>query len=704
MPVTLPSGVVSTLTAANFTAAVAAPPPALVVVAFKVPWCGHCQALTAPFAEAAGRLATAAPTVRLAHVDASAAANAALNTAHVTVGYPTIKAFSAGALIDEFRGVRDARRLVGWVAKVLHTAGRSPVIALGADAAGGGGKGKRRGAAADTLDTLLAEGPPLVVLFDRTTASPALAAAFEAAVPVLRGALDLPLARFASTARLDAERAAVAPAQGGDDAGVALPPVPPPSADDVAVVWRRSPAYGSTTMHLVGRLRRRDATAIAAGSLDAAPADGAAVSPPPDDAVAALAAWAYAASVRPADVILLDAANAAALTGAPALVVLAFGPTAQPTWALAAVLGALPRALHPPAAMNATAVPGVVHGTRSVGRVAYAKRGAFPDLVAQALAGADAPPSGGTPDAGGSVDWVVYRRGVRRLERSVFGRAAYAAAVSAAGANEVAATAALARMLAAWASACAAGALDGDPLTGVVHGADVAPSGNAYVALAGGAAAASAPRDLRAAAGTPVGAVRQLAGVGGWRPWVDDANGLVVAWLVPPACRDGCAAVDTVMADAAVALGATTDAVSVVRLAVGGDEPPPRVPLPLAPLLTDGRLRDDAPALVLLSPDPAVSDVVLRGEELAAAAASAEALVRRALAAVEPLPVVDAAAAQAARQGRPRPLVTRQRRRRCWPVRLPTRPTGPPTRPCTPSSCCSAGSSPPPPSAGWSWR
>jgi len=595
-------------------------------------------------------LATAAPAVRLAHVDASATANAALNTAHVSVGYPTIKAFAAGALVDEFRGVRDARHLVEWVAKVVRMAERSPVIALGADDVGGGGgtKGKSRGAAADTLDTLLAEGPPLMVLLDRTVASPALAAAFEAAVPVLRGALDLPLARFASTARLDAERAAVAPAQGGDVGGVALPPVPPPSAEDVAVVWRRSPTYGSTTMHLVGRLRRRDATAMAAGSLDAAPADGAAVPPPPDDAVAALTAWAYRASVHPADVFLLDAPNAAALTGAPAPVVLAFGPSAQPTQALATVLGALPPALHPPAAAGAAAVPGVVRGTRSVGRVTYAHRGAFPDLVAQALAGADAAPSGGPPDAGGTVDWVVYRRGGRRLERCVFGRAAYAAAVSAAGSDEAAAPAALARMLAAWASACAAGVLDGDPLSGVVHGADVAPSGNAYVSLAGGGATTGAPRDLGAAAGTPVGAVRRLAGVGGWRPWVDDADGLVVAWLVPSACRDDCAAADAVVADAAAALAAATDAVSVVRLAVGGDEPPPRVPPPLAPLLTDGRLRGGAPALVLLSPDPVVADVVLRGEELGAAVASAEALVRRALAAAEPLPVVDAAADQAA--------------------------------------------------------
>lgn len=666
----LPAGEVAILTAANFTAAVAPPPPALAIVAFKVPWCGHCQALTAPYAEAAVTLGGTQPTVRLAAVDASAAENAALNKAHVTVGYPTIKAFSAGVLVDEFRGVRDVPHLTAWVDKVVRTSGRSPVVALpgsgGGRAAGGspadtGKKGKKRkgsradAQAGDTLEGLLAEGPPLLVLLDRSTASPALAAAFEAAVTVLRmPPLDLPLARFASTPHLGDEPAVVAAVAAAPtftvaDSGVGVPPLPLASPDDVALLWRRSLAYGSTEMSLVRRLRVRDAAAVAAGSL-AAVVDGDAAagrSPPPptDDAVAAVVAWAYDASVHPVDAFLVDSGNLPLLTGAVAPLLLAFGPDALPPSPLAAVLSTLPSALHPPpgSAAAADATP----GGRTVGRVAYVQRGAFPDLDAHVLAGSDdGPPVSGDR---GPVDWAVYRRGARRVERCVFGVAAWASAVHAAGTNEEVAAASLAATLTAWSAACAAGALDVDPMAGVAHGEAVAPSGAAYVTLKAGtpppsAAPATLARLTAAAANLSAG-VLELGGPAGWRPWVDNADGLVVVWLVPAAgCSDSCAARDAVVRAAAAILAATTDTVAVVRLPVGVADPSAAadVPPPLRRALEGGRggrASADAPALLLLSADPAVPDVVLRGPDLVAAAPTAAALVHLALAAAEPRPL-----------------------------------------------------------------
>ncbi|GAB0491835.1 hypothetical protein MMPV_003090 [Pyropia vietnamensis] len=674
-PLVLPIGQVATLTSANFTAAVAPPLPALTVVAFKVPWCGHCQALTAPFAAVAATLVSTQPNVRLAAVDASAKENAALNSAHVSVGYPTIKAFSAGVLVDEFRGVRDEPHLTAWMDKIVYTSGRSPVVALAGRNGGSSGlAGRRTGPedkkkkkskarkvrageldAEETLESLLAEGPPILALLDRSTASPALAAAFEAAVAVLRTPpLDLPLARFASTPRLADEpaveaAAATAPAVSGEDGGVGVPPLPPASDNDVAVLWRRSLTYGSKDMSLIRRLRVRDAAAVAAGSLTTA-ADARAGGPPPpptEDAVAAVAAWVYDAAVHPMDAFLVDAGNLAMLTGAPAPLLLAFGPDALPARLLSAVLFALPASVHPPPHGSAADDGGTTPpGGRTVGRLAYVQRGAFPDLDAHVLAGSD--DDNGSGDHKRGVDWAVYRRGARRVERCVFGAAAWSLAVTTAGTEEVAASKALAATLAAWSAACAAGALDADPMAGVVHSPPVKPSGVAYVAsktgsLSPAAASTSATTRLAAAAANLTAGVRELGGLAGWRPWVDNADGLVVAWLVPAAgcTRPTCAAQDAVVRAAAAVLENTTDAVSVVRLPIGAADSfavAANMPPSLRRAL-DGHGHHAVPALLLLSADPAVPDIVLRGRELDVAVRSAAALVQLALTAAEPRPL-----------------------------------------------------------------
>lgn len=76
-------------------------------IKFFVPWCGHCQVLAAPFHS----LAVKAPNIRFGAVNCDLSVNSKLLQKYAISGFPTLKLFRNGELVDEFVGPRDMKTM-----------------------------------------------------------------------------------------------------------------------------------------------------------------------------------------------------------------------------------------------------------------------------------------------------------------------------------------------------------------------------------------------------------------------------------------------------------------------------------------------------------------------------------------------------------------------------------------------------------------
>jgi protein disulfide-isomerase A1 len=89
------------------------------LVKFYAPWCGHCKKMAPDYASAARRLRNQDPPINIAKLDATAHTETA--TKYNVRGYPTLKFFSKGSVVD-FNAERNEQGITNWVLKKMGDA------------------------------------------------------------------------------------------------------------------------------------------------------------------------------------------------------------------------------------------------------------------------------------------------------------------------------------------------------------------------------------------------------------------------------------------------------------------------------------------------------------------------------------------------------------------------------------------------------
>lgn len=82
----------------------------LILVEFFAPWCGHCKKLAPEYEKAATALKANDPPVSLAKVDCTA--NTEVCGKYGVSGYPTLKIFKGGEMVEDYQGPRESDGIV----------------------------------------------------------------------------------------------------------------------------------------------------------------------------------------------------------------------------------------------------------------------------------------------------------------------------------------------------------------------------------------------------------------------------------------------------------------------------------------------------------------------------------------------------------------------------------------------------------------
>lgn len=92
----------------------------LMFVKFFSPRCPHCRAMKDDYIRLSREVVSQKVPVFIAEVDCTVEPNRQICEAHVPAGFPTLKVYEKGALVDEFTKVRDWKTMLGFLEKVVE--------------------------------------------------------------------------------------------------------------------------------------------------------------------------------------------------------------------------------------------------------------------------------------------------------------------------------------------------------------------------------------------------------------------------------------------------------------------------------------------------------------------------------------------------------------------------------------------------------